>query len=129
LRSVEESYRGERVRVFRLDRERLLSTLRARARALLAGRPEVLEVRLFGSLARDTATPGSDADVWVLLRDGDRPARDRAEDVARFFEGAGVGCDVLVHGESEWDRLRRDRRRIVDAVLAEGVELAHRRAP
>jgi predicted nucleotidyltransferase len=89
----------------------------------------VLEVRLFGSLARGTATPGSDADVWVLLRDGGPPFLERVAELARSFEGLGVGCEVVAHTESEWERLRRERRRIVRAVMDEGLELASRREP
>lgn len=125
MRCVEESYRGERVRIFRLDSERVVATLRERARKLIAAHPRVREVRLFGSLARGTATPGSDADVWVLMEDDTARLLDRIAEIARHFEGAGVGCDVLVHTQSEWDRLWRERRRIVADVLG-GLELARR---
>ena len=127
LSSVEESYHGERVRVFRLNRASILSALRERARALVASCPEVLEVRLFGSLARGGGAPGSDADLWVLMKDGAPPFLERVGQVARHFEGVGVGCDIIAHTESEWEQLRRARRRIVDVVLAEGIELASRR--
>jgi hypothetical protein len=36
----------------------------------LAGRPEVLGVALFGSVARGDARPDSDVDVFVLVTDG-----------------------------------------------------------
>jgi hypothetical protein len=58
------------VRVFRLDRAGTISRLRQRACELLQQRPEVLEVRLFGSLGRGDAAPGSDADLFIVLRDG-----------------------------------------------------------
>jgi predicted nucleotidyltransferase len=127
LRSVEESYHGEQVRIFRLNRGRILSALRERARELVASSSEIVEVRLFGSLARNGATPGSDADVWVLMKDGAPPFIERVVQAARYFEGVGVGCDVIAYTESEWEQLRRERRRIVDAVLGEGIELASRR--
>jgi predicted nucleotidyltransferase len=125
--SVVESYRGERVRVFRLDGGPVLAALRQRAQALVDARPEVLEVRLFGSLARGAGTPGSDADLWVLMRDGAPPFLARAADLARHFEGAGVACHVLAYTESEWAALGRARRRIVGTVAAEGIALARRR--
>ncbi len=128
MRSVEEFYRGSQVRVFRLDRERLRAALAERARELLRSDPEVLEVRLFGSLAQGGAAPGSDADVWVLLRDGAAPFLARTERLRRAFEGLGIACDVISHSESEWERLRQEGRRIVRAVLEEGLELANRRA-
>ncbi len=125
---VEESYRGRHVRVFRIDRDRLLAALTAHAAALLLARPEVLEVRLFGSLARGHATPGSDADLWILLREGAESFLARSAALSRCFEGLGIACDVLAYTESEWSRMRDERRRIVDAVEREGLVLARRAA-
>lgn len=127
MSSVEESYRGRHVRVFRLDRDRVVAILAEKASALLAARPDAVEVRLFGSLARGDAAPGSDADLWVLLRDDRLPFLERGALLARFFEGAGVGCDVLAYTEAEWDELRRGRRRLVEVVEREGLVLASRR--
>jgi predicted nucleotidyltransferase len=113
--------------VFQLDRARVLGAFTERARSLLAAREDVLEVRLFGSLARDGAAPGSDADVWVLLTDGAPPFLERSADLARSFEGTGIGCDVLAYTESEWEELRCERRRIVEVVESEAILLASRR--
>ena len=90
LQSVEECYRGRDVRVFRLDRERTIGQLRTRAQKLVESRADVLEVRLFGSLARGSATPGSDADLFIVLRDGAGPLLDRIADLARHFTGTGT---------------------------------------
>ena len=128
MASVEESYRGRHVRVFRIDRDRLLAALTAQAGALIQARPDVVEVRLFGSLARGRATPGSDVDLWVLLREGADPFLARSSELSRCFEGLGIGCDVLAYTESEWSRMRGERRRIVDAVEREGIVLARRAA-
>src|SRR3990172_12951268 len=87
LQSVKECYRGRNVRVFRLDREGTINRLRERARSLLEQRPDVLEVRLFGSLASGTPRPGSDADLFVVLRDSAPAFLDRIPDIARYFEG------------------------------------------
>ena len=55
------------VTVFWLERDEVLLRLRERARGLVAARPDVAGVYLFGSLAEGRAVPGSDADVLVLL--------------------------------------------------------------
>ena len=69
MQSVEKCYQGRNVRVFRLDRDGVVARLRERARALVERNPDVVEVRLFGSLARGDAHPGSDADLFIVLRD------------------------------------------------------------
>jgi predicted nucleotidyltransferase len=106
LKSVEECYRGRNVRVFRLDREGTITRLRERARSLLEQRADVVEVRLFGSLARGEGHPGSDADLFVIVRDGAGPFLDRLTPLARVFGGVGVGCDVIAFTESEARALR-----------------------
>jgi predicted nucleotidyltransferase len=128
LRSVEECYRGREVRVFRLDREGVVERLRGRARGLLQKRPDVVEVRLFGSLASGGAGPGSDADLFVVVRDGAAPLLDRTQDLARYFSGVGIGCDLIAYTESERHALAERDDAFAHAVLRAGITLA-RRAP
>lgn len=126
MRSVEECYRGRNVRVFRLDQTAVMARLRERARGVLEQRPDVVEVRLFGSLARGDAGPGSDADLFVVVRDGAGPFLDRLGDLAREFGGVGVGCDVIAFTESETHALRGRGDAFSRAVFDEGVPLAAR---
>lgn len=126
LRSVEECYRGHNVRVFRLDRRAVVGRLQRCAEALLAHRSDVLEVRLFGSLARGDAHPGSDADLFVVVRDGAPAFLDRIEALAPHFAEAGIGCDLIVYTEAERAALAARGDAFARAVLAEGVVLAQR---
>lgn len=126
MRSVEECYRGRDVRVFRLDTAGTVARLRARAQALLERDPQVVEVRLFGSLARGEASPGSDADLFLVVRDGAGPFLDRIPPLARAFEGVGIGCDVVVYTQSERAALALRQGLFARAVLAEGLTLASR---
>lgn len=128
LRSVEECYRGREVRVFRLNRDAVIARLRERAHALLESRADVLEVRLFGSLARGEAGPGSDADLFVVMRDGAPSFLDRSVDLARYFSGTGIGCDVIAYTESEARQLPLQSTRFAAAVGAEAIVLARRGA-
>lgn len=128
MQSVDECYRGRDVRVFRLDRAGTFARLRARARALVDANPAVLEVRLFGSLARGDAHPGSDADLFIVVRDGAGPFLERIPALASYFSGIGIGCDVIVYTESERARLAACDSRFAHAVLDAGssVTLASR---
>lgn len=126
LRGVEACYRGDSVRVFRLDAAAVTNRLRAAARRLLDERSEVLEVWLFGSLARRQAVPGSDADLMVIVRDEAPPFMERLVPIARYFGDAGTGCDVLVYTASEVADLMTRRSSLVQTVLAEGMCLAAR---
>ncbi len=126
MRSVVESYRGRVVRVFSLDREAVRERLAERARALLAADADVLEVRLFGSLARGDAHPGSDADLLVVLGRSTRPFLERSAVLSRHFSGAGIGCDVLAYTRDEIERMRAEDNRLMRAAEVDGVILARR---
>jgi predicted nucleotidyltransferase len=121
---VETCYRGRSVRVFRLDAAGIVTRLRERARALVACNSRVVEVRLFGSLARGEAHPGSDADLFIVLRDGAPPFLDRIADLARHFTGVGIGCDVIAYTESERAALAVRDDAFAHAVLHDGIVLA-----
>ena len=57
----------------------------AHARALAVRFPEIEEIRVFGSLVRGTAVPGSDVDLLIVLGASDRPFLDR---IPAFLPGA-----------------------------------------
>lgn len=125
---VEECYRGSQVRVFRLNREAAIAALRDGARVLLAERPEVLEVRLFGSLRKGQAGPGSDADVLIILEGSAKSFIDRIPDYARYLSVSGLGCDVFPYTQAELARLRRERNAFAETAWSEGELLASRGA-
>ncbi len=52
------------------------------ARELLQSRPEVEEVIVFGSFANGTYAPGSDLDLFIILREASDAPRDR---ITRFL--------------------------------------------
>jgi len=124
LQSVEQCYQGRNVRVFRLARDAVVARLRQRARTLVERNAAVVEVRLFGSLARGDAHPGSDADLFIVLRDCDQPFLERIPDLARHFAGVGIGCDVIAYTESERAALAARADGFARAVLTEGITLA-----
>ncbi len=104
----------------------MLERLRRRARALVESHPEVLEVRLFGSFARGEARPGSDVDLFIVVRDTPQPFLDRIPPVARHFSGVGIGCDVIVYTEGERAALVARGGRFAEDVLEQGRVLAVR---
>jgi predicted nucleotidyltransferase len=93
---------------------------------LLQQRSDVLEVRLFGSLARGVARPGSDADLFIVVRDGAAPFLDRSAALAPYFTGVGIGCDLIAYTESECRMLAERHDAFACAVLDESIPLAQR---
>ena len=87
----------------RLDHETAVSEVGRYARDELGTRPEVREVRLIGSLARDDWSARSDADVLVLV-DG-RPAPGASRSVPYTpTSPLRVPVDVFVYTAEEAER-------------------------
>lgn len=123
LRAVEECYRGDRVRVFRLNRAAIIEEIASRARRLRAERPEVADVRLFGSLARGTAAPGSDADLLLVVSSSPVPFHQRFTEYARYFAGLGIGYDMFVYTQEELARLAATGDPFLRKALADSMPL------
>ena len=105
------------VRIFWLDKPKILACLREGAAHLAERKPEVEAIWLFGSLARGDAVPGSDADVLVIVADSDQPFHARAPNYA--VGSCGIGVDLFVYTSAEFDGLRESRPRFYRTLLSE----------
>lgn len=112
--------------MFRLQRDLVRAALETRAQQLLAERPEVLEVRLFGSLVKGNAGPGSDADLVIVLHDSNIAFAGRIPIYLDFFVGAGISCDVFPYTKSELSRLSAEKHRFIATIWHESQVLAAR---
>ncbi len=83
------------VKVKFLNRGEILPRLATLAQRLLASREDVLEISLFGSLARGNYALASDADLFVLLKDDPRRFVDRIPEFLKHFSGAGLPVEVF----------------------------------
>ncbi|HUE86641.1 MAG TPA: nucleotidyltransferase domain-containing protein [Vicinamibacterales bacterium] len=108
--------------MFRLERDDVLARVRAAAVRLVAARPDIVQVTLFGSLARGDARPGSDADLLIIVRGDPGPFLERPLSLAPYFARVGVGCDLFVYTEAEAARLAAEPG-VVKTALEQGVRL------
>lgn len=108
------------VTIYWLDREGARQAFREASERLVQARPEVYAVYLFGSLARNQATPRSDADLLILLRQSARPCwKDRYLDYAPYFEEVGMPFDLFCYTLAEAPSVP-----LVRSALREAVRLA-----
>lgn len=108
------------VRVWRVDAAAIRERLQAWAEDLGADE-RVLAVVLFGSLARGDATPMSDADVLVILRESALPFEER---LVRYKpSGLGISVEVFLYTVDEARRALAEGFGVVRAALEEGVTL------
>lgn len=113
-------------RVTYLDRARAVEQLRLLARRLVEADPRVVEVRLFGSLARMEAVPGSDADVLVILENHPLPRWfDRIPEFSAAFAATDMPVEVFPYTRAELKQLEASGSKLVDSARA-GLSLAER---
>ena len=110
------------VKVFWLDREKLLSLIREGAERLMKEREEVEEIYLFGSVAEGRAVPGSDADLMIILQKSEKRFLDRPLDYLPYFEDLRVPIDIFCYTEEEATRVPLARE-----IREKGLLLAKRR--
>jgi predicted nucleotidyltransferase len=113
------------VRVFALNRDEVVGRLRRLATELVAQNPNVTRVLLFGSLATDSYSPRSDADLLVVLAEDERRRMDRTTEFILHFLPAGCPTDVLVYTEAELKR--EESEPFLRLILRQAMLLAERR--
>ncbi|QOJ78635.1 nucleotidyltransferase domain-containing protein [Infirmifilum lucidum] len=115
----EKSWSSAGVRLYRLDREKVVAELRRYARDAL--RKGALLVVLVGSLARGDYTAYSDADVVVVLESSDKKPHER---IPEFLDPTlTVDVNPFVYTLDEILDFARSGRRVVKEVLEYGVVL------
>lgn len=114
------------VRVFRLDRAKIMDNLKRFAEEL-GRREEVLGVVLFGSLAKGEATIASDADILILLKDSNL----RFDERIPYYlpSGIGIGVEVFPYTLKEIkEALREGKGSLVEIALNQGTILFEKKA-
>jgi predicted nucleotidyltransferase len=118
----QESF-SDSVRIISVRRDEVIARLREVAGQIRSARPEVKEVRIFGSIARGDQTGLSDADVLIVLRghNGDDPL-ERIRAFYPYFD-LPIGVDLLVYHEGEIARRLQEGDGFMHQVWAESVRL------
>jgi len=100
----------------------VVESLKAVARQMRASHPEIEQVLLFGSLARGEATPGSDADLLIILSSS---AQRFLERIPRYLPvGLPVGVDVFPYTREEINRMLAEGNFFIRQAIKEGIALA-----
>jgi predicted nucleotidyltransferase len=108
------------------DKDAVWRAVEAHARALAVRFPEIEEIRVFGSLVKGTAVPGSDVDLLIVLGASDRPFLDR---ISGYLPGAfPCGVDVFPYTRAEIARMANEGNSLISAALSEGRTIFRRSA-
>ena len=78
---------------------------------------------LIGSLARGTATPASDADLIVVLREAAPRRMDRIPRLLEHFEQSPLPLDLHPYTTAEWERAQEGGDALPRLAEREGLDL------
>jgi len=114
------------VEVTFLNNAAAVAALRTGAARLVAADANVVRVCLFGSLAAGKATPASDADVRVVVKEARGRWADRGDAYRGYFRAADVGVwvELFVYAEDELARMAAGGNDFIKTILAEAVVVA-----
>lgn len=89
------------VKIFSIDRNKLLRELKGIARQIGAEHARVQTIRLFGSMARGDQVGTSDADILIVVRNNEQTeVLDQIRLFYAYFD-LPIGVDLLVYSEEE----------------------------
>lgn len=108
-------------RLWKINREEVISKLEEWAKKLSAEREDVLAVVLFGSLARGDFTAKSDADLVIILKTSDKEFKDRIPDF--IPRGVGISIDVFPYTLEEASKMASESLGVIGIALKEGIIL------
>ena len=83
----------------------------------------VVDVRLFGSLAKGDFVPGSDADILIVLKKDIRRMIDRVPGYLEYFMKVEMPVDVFPYTQNEIRKMRAEGNRLISEALESGIEL------
>jgi predicted nucleotidyltransferase len=90
------------VKAISLNREGVLRRLKEIVEEASRVFPEIVEVRLFGSLAKGEETGLSDADLFIVIKGGNENPVERMKPYFNFFsDRMDIGVDMVVATERE----------------------------
>lgn len=98
-----------------------MTKLRTAVTQMRAAHPEIEEVWLFGSLARDQAVPGSDADLLPILT---ATSEDFLSRIPHYLpQGLPLGVDVFPYTRAEIETALEAGNPLIQQALTEGILL------
>ena len=112
------------VKIRYLDKAAIMSALTHWVDELSREYPKIEEIRLFGSLARDEAVPGSDVDILIVLAESDLPFNDRIE---KYMPSSfPVGIDVFPYTELEIETMLEQGNYFLKSAMKDSILLFSR---
>ena len=109
------------VKIRFLDKPGIMKAVERLVAELAQKYPEIEEISLFGSFARDEAVPGSDVDILIMLMDTSLPFRDR---IRKYMPSSfPVGIDIFPYTRSEIEEMLNEGNYFLKSAIQDSILL------
>lgn len=124
MQSIIQKKLSKNVKIYYLNREKIIDILKKRIKICVNKKKEIKEIILFGSFVKNIPTVYSDIDLILIVKDTEKRFVDRYDDYIDFFKGLGIPIDIFVYTEEEETNLNIP---LLNKAKKEGIYLYKRR--
>lgn len=109
------------VKIRFLDKPGIMKAIERLAAELAQKYPDIEEISLFGSFARDEAVPGSDVDILIMLMDTSLSFKDR---IGQYMPSSfPIGIDIFPYTRSEIEEMLNEGNYFLKSVMQDAILL------
>ncbi len=121
--SLVSPYRGS-PEIISIDRPRLLDELREVAARLVQDDPNVLQIILYGSVAKGRYTPESDIDILIVVRESNSKFLERRDAFFPHFLHLPMDVDIKVYTFGEVKKMLENGNPFMKEVMETGMSIS-----
>jgi predicted nucleotidyltransferase len=115
------------VKLISIDKEELFRALNETAIKIKEENSELIDIRLFGSIAKKEDTGKSDADIIIIVSDSSEDIFHRSLKFRRYFD-IQVPVDVLVYTKPEIEQMLKEGNYFIKDILNKSISLITKEA-
>ncbi len=103
--------------IYSLDEIRLRKEIQEAANSIRKNHPEVTEIILYGSFAKNTYTPFSDIDMAIIVSKSKRKFIERTDEFIDFFSKIPLDVNLAVYTIEEMKRMSSSENSLIKEIL------------
>lgn len=106
-----------------LNRDEVINELKRIALKIKSDEKEnLVDIILFGSIAKGTHTGTSDVDIVIILKECNLNLFERIRKFLKYFD-IEVGIDLLVYTENEFEKMKEEKNPLILEIITSGISI------
>ena len=110
------------VKVISIDKKELMEKLKKIKDTIKREETEVIDIRIFGSIAKNEETGVSDLDILIILKKSKETPLKRVLKYRKHFK-LGIPVDILVYTEDEIRKMVKEDNFFIKNILKESISI------